>query len=170
MTVSAPGLPLRWRKRRPSSPASNGAQRGRCTPIMYRWAISVPTAGWQPSCGPGRRDLTRPAFRQSGAFRKKARKYWGFSKFGLRGERFSRGLSGGGKGAGGERSRRDESKPLVRLRELWNRSDYARLRSTPPGRDCGLQVSPLSAKVFESWLIGTRVHGDDGPFAPHGRS
>lgn len=49
--------------------------------------------------------------------------------------------NGGGRSAGRELSRRDEAKPLVRLRKMGIRGVYAGLRSFPPGRDWKLQIS-----------------------------
>lgn len=72
---------------------------------------------------------------QSGAFIKEARKHWGFLPLSFRGERVCGGTTGGGRGAGGELSRRGGAKPLGRLRKLPLRSVYAALRSFPPGRD-----------------------------------
>lgn len=83
--------------------------------------------------GRERRNPASRPFGQSGALRKEARKYWGFSKLRNRGEKFAEGLNGGGKGAGSELSRRGKAKTLVRLRKLTIRSVYAGLRSNPPG-------------------------------------
>ena len=44
-------------------------------------------------------------------------------------------LTGGGRGAGNQQSRRGEAKPLDQLRKLALRLVYAALRSFPPGRD-----------------------------------
>ena len=54
--------------------------------------------------GGERRKSVFPPFQESGAIREEARKSWGFSTLRNRGERFARGLNGGGEGAGSQLS------------------------------------------------------------------
>ena len=54
---------------------------------------------WRISGGE-RPNSASPPFRQSGAFREEARKYWVFLPLKFGGERFARGPNGGGRGSG----------------------------------------------------------------------
>ena len=51
-----------------------------------------------------RRNLDLLLFPQSGAIRKEARKYWGFSTLDFRGERLAKGLNGGSEGTSSQLS------------------------------------------------------------------
>ena len=68
--------------------------------------------------GGERRKSVFPPFQESGAIREEARKSWGFSTLSFRRESFAEGLTGGGRGAGNQRSRRGGAKPLARIIRL----------------------------------------------------
>jgi hypothetical protein len=141
MQTRGPRHQIEFRKQATCDPDALIETREPSMSFIYLLQKVIAAVLFQPSqelsriLGRERRNPASRPFRQSGASREEARKYWGSSALGFRGEIFAEGLNGGGRGAGSQLSRRDKAKSLLPLRKLTLRLVGVGLRSSPPNRD-----------------------------------